>query len=383
MIPVLFAIPSMGLGGSELVMLNLLRGLDTRRFEAHLAMLTSTGDRIVDIPAHVAVHELGVDRARNAVIPLISLCWKIRPRAILSTSAHLNSAVVATRPFLPKRTALLTREGANITAPGSTTRARLLIYRHLYRRADAVICQSDAMKRELMRAFGLPGSKAIRIYNPVDFEQIWELARSEPDPYSDKGSRLVAVGRFSHEKGFDLLLQSMAMFRRVFPSSTLTLVGDGPDRSALEVMRDKLGMANCVHFVGSKRNPYPYIKHANLLVLPSRCEALPNVVLEAIALGTRVAATNCTAALREITHYTDLLHLACDTSSEALAKVMMHALAMKETRPSTAPEAHFVAEFGLKSVVKQYETAVLACIDPDLVHPSPSNTLAGQTAQID
>src|SRR5207245_6286319 len=62
----------------------------------------------------------------------------------------------------------------------------------------------------------------------------------------------------------------------------------------------ELHLESCVRFVGLRRNPYPFIKHADLLVLPSRNEAFPNVVLEAIALGTPVVATNCTPALSEI-----------------------------------------------------------------------------------
>ena len=382
MIPLLFAIPSMGLGGSELVMLNLLRGIDDRRFELHLTMIQATGDRIADIPRHIKVHDLGVKRARNAIVPLIALCWKIRPKAILSTSAHLNSAVIAARPFLPNPTALLTREGANITAPGSTSRTRLMIYRHLYRRSDAVICQSDAMREELIRAFGIPASKAVRIYNPVDIGQLSERADSEPNPYSGAGPAVVGVGRFSQEKGFDLLIESMAKVHRVFPNSSLTLVGDGPDCDALLSMREKLGLNAYIRFVGPKRNPYPYIKHANLLVLPSRCEALPNVVLEAIALGTPVVATNCTGALQEVAKYTTLLHLAQTTSVEALSAGIEHVLSIAKTKVSIAPESQFVAEFGLNSVVKQYENAILACIDPNLNRPSAA-TLTRQVADVE
>ena len=382
MIPLLFAIPSMGLGGSELVMLNLLKGIDNRRFQLHLAMIQATGDRIADIPTHIKVHDLGVKRARNAIVPLIALCWKIRPKAILSTSAHLNSAVIAARPFLPNPTALLTREGANITAPGSTSRTRLMIYRHLYRRSDAVICQSDAMREELIRAFGIPASKAVRIYNPVDIGQLSERADSEPNPYSGAGPAVVGVGRFSREKGFDLLIESMAKVHRVFPNSSLTLVGDGPDCDALLGMREKLGLNACIRFVGPKRNPYPYIKHANLLVLPSRCEALPNVVLEAIALGTPVVATNCTGALQEVARYTTLLHLAQTTSVEALSAGIEHVLSIAKTKVSIAPESQFVAEFGLNSVVKQYENAILACIDPNLHRPSAA-TLTRQVADVE
>jgi len=112
------------------------------------------------------------------------------------------------------------------------------------------------------------------------------------------------VGRFSQEKGFDLLLQWTPIVRRAVPTVLLTLVGDGPDLQALKIAQRELRVESCVGFVGLRGNPYPLIKHADLLVLPSRNEALSNVVLEALALGTPVAATKCTPALNEISKYT-------------------------------------------------------------------------------
>src|SRR6266571_703005 len=143
---ILFAIPSMVLGGSERVMLNLLHHLDGERFEPHVAVLERGSVWLQDAPPYVHVHELGVWRARRAVFPLAKLCWNLRPQAVLSTSAHLNAALVAARLFLPMDTSVLVREGADITSPHADCgRFRLLVYKHVYRRADVVICQSDYM----------------------------------------------------------------------------------------------------------------------------------------------------------------------------------------------------------------------------------------------
>src|SRR5438132_408199 len=151
---VLFAIPSMRQGGSERVLFTLLRHLDRSRFEPHLALLESDvlsknvpekyDVLLKSLPKDVTVHRLGVPRARYAVIPLVRLCWKLRPRVVLSMSAHLNSAMLSSRPLLPKSISLLAREGTNITSREVTTnRLRFACYKYLYRLADTVICQSD------------------------------------------------------------------------------------------------------------------------------------------------------------------------------------------------------------------------------------------------
>ena len=358
---VLFTVPSMVLGGSERVMLNLLHHIDTERFEPHVAVLERGGVWLQSAPPHVHVHELGVRRARRAVLPLARLCWKIRPRAILSTSAHLNTALVTARRLFPTGTSLLAREGADITSPhANCSYLRLFIYKHVYRRADVVVCQSDYMKNKLIRHFDLESTKVIRIYNPVDIDSIALLAGSEPNPFPDLGPKLVAVGRFSHEKGFDLLLRSTALVRQVIPTILLCLVGDGPDFSALKTAQRELHLESCVRFVGLRRNPYPFIKWANLLVLPSRNEALPNVILEAIALGTPVVTTNCTGALSEILSCTRQMRVAKHTTPAALAEEIISALS--HAWPKVAPGPQFTARFGVRAVTREYERVLEHCI---------------------
>jgi glycosyltransferase involved in cell wall biosynthesis len=353
---VLFAIPSMALGGSQRVMLNLLHQIDTERFEPHVAVLERGGVWLQDIPSHIPVHELGVRRARRAVFPFARLCRKIKPHAVLSTSAHLNTALITARPLLPRETRLLTREGADLTSGHAfCSHFRLWVYKHVYKRADLVICQSDYMKEALIRQFGLVRDKVVRIYNPVDIDSIRMLAESESKPFPDMGPNLVAVGRFSHIKGFDLLLQCTPLIRRAVPTAILTLVGGGPDFLPLRGAQHELGLESCVRFVGVRRNPYPFIKHADLLVLPSRNEALPNVVLEAIALGTPVVATNCTGAMSEIWNCTRRMRVAKDTAPAALAAEIIAALADTAVRPKGAPEPQFQARFGVHAVTREYE----------------------------
>jgi glycosyltransferase involved in cell wall biosynthesis len=351
-------------------MLNLLHHIDKERFEPHVAVLDRGSVWLQDAPSHVKVHELGVLRARRAVFPLARLCRKIRPQAVLSTSAYLNTTVMTTRALLPKGTSralfyeggdVLTYEGEDIIsaqARGACGRFRFFIYKHVYRGADLVICQSDYMKEQLIRQFGLEPTKVVRIYNPVDIDAITQLAEAQPRPLPDAGPNLVAVGRFSHEKGFDLLLQCTPLVRQAIPTAVLTLVGDGPDLSALRVAQRELRLESGVRFAGLRRNPYPLIKHADLLVLPSRSEALPNVVLEAIALGTPVVATDCTPALGEISSCTRRLRVAKDTTPAALAAEIIHALANSTGRPKAGPEPQFEARFGIRHVIRQYEQAL-------------------------
>lgn len=340
-------------------MLNLLRHIDTERFEPHLSMLEPQGMATEAIPGFVEVHDLGVRRARSAAVPIAKLCWKLKPNIVFSMSAHLNSAIVASQPLLPKRTALVVREGCDLTAPHwAPGPLRWLVYKHAYQRANLVICQSECMKQDLVRQFKLDARKVVRIYNPIDVEAITAQAAAEPNPFSGSGPNLVAVGRLSSEKGFDLLLKSLPLILTAVPKVTATVVGDGPDMPRLKAAGQKLGLGSVLRFVGPRRNPFPFLKHADLLVLPSRSEAMPNVVLEAIALGTTAVATNCTRALSEVLSCTRRLRVARDRTPEALADEVISALTRAPARCGSI-EPQFEERFGVRAVIQQYEHAFL------------------------
>ena len=364
---ILFAIPSMGPGGSERVLSTLLRHLNRSEFEPHLALLKRPigsksfpkgFDALLEtLPPDVTVHSLGVSRARYATFSIARLCWRVRPSMVFSMSAYLTSAVLSCRLFLPKGIRLLAREGANVMSRDVTTNwLRFACYKHLYRLADRIICQSDSMKHQFVRDFGLAPEKLTRIYNPVDIDFVRIQADKESTPFSGRGPHLLAVGRLFPEKGHDLLLMCMPKIRDAFSDATLTIVGAGPLESALEQQRARLRLDGCVRLVGFQRNPYPFLKGADLLVLTSQHEALPNVVLEALALGRTVVATNCCGALREIANTTARLKIASDRTPDSIASEIVRAInELREAPLSPAPDAQFVECFGLAKLISAYE----------------------------
>jgi glycosyltransferase involved in cell wall biosynthesis len=354
------------MGGAERVMLNVLRHIDRERFEVHLTTLTPGVMPVEDLLGFVEIHDIGVRRARWASLPVTKLCWKLKPDVILSMSAHLNSVIVASRPLLPRDTALFVRETSDITSPQRAPgRLKSMIYKRAYQRADLIICQSEAMKNDLVRHFEVARSKVLRIYNPVDLEEIIALAESEPNPFCAPGPNLVAVGRLCNEKGFDILLKATCRIVSAVPNVRVTVIGEGPDLPALKAEQQRLGLERAVRFAGPRRNPFPFLKHADLLVLPSRSEAMPNVVLEAIALGTPVVSTNCTGALSELSSCTRLLRVARDTTPEALALEVLSALSCTSPKQQWV-EPEFEERFAVRNVVRQYEHAFLQRSAPQL-----------------
>src|SRR5436309_8776796 len=111
---------------------------------------------------------------RYALPAIIRIVRKIKPQTVLSTVVHLNVLLMLAKPFLPRGTRLLLREGiipsAFIAQDTRWPRLWIWLYRHLYKRADRIICLSDSMVNDFVERFGLSREQLVRIYNPVDAE---------------------------------------------------------------------------------------------------------------------------------------------------------------------------------------------------------------------
>jgi glycosyltransferase involved in cell wall biosynthesis len=357
---VLFLMPNLGGGGAERVIVTLLRHLDRSRIEPHLALVKATGPYLKEVPADVPLYNLNAKRVRHALPGMIRLSWKLRPHAIHSAMCELNLATVLSKPFLPPGLRLLLREDSSPSAQNAQGRKhpRLWnwLYRRFYPRADRILCVGDYVLDDLADNFGVPRSKLARIYNSVDVDLTRRLAEAGGSHYCGKGLHLVAAGRLSKEKGLDVLLDAMPLVQASIPDADLTLVGEGPLQRELMAQRQQLGLGEAVRLVGFQPNPYPYIKQADLLVLPSRFEGLPLVVLEALALGTPVVASDCPGALREVLGSCPMAHLVRPSDPEALAEAIV-AAANFATRalPPDQRLGAFLMPFDAKHVVRDYE----------------------------
>ena len=133
------------------------------------------------------------------------------------------------------------------------------------------------------------------IHNPVDEQELRALADSESAELQD--DYIIHVGRFNRQKRHDRLLEAFAKLKT---DINLVLLGEGKLEPEIRAMVDELGLTRRVVFMGFQQNPYPFIKRAKALVLPSDVEGLSTVLQEAICLGTPVIATDCPGGMREI-----------------------------------------------------------------------------------
>lgn len=354
-IKILFLLPSLETGGAERVTATLLRHIDRTRFSPHLALLKAAGPLLSDLPEDIEPIDLKRSRVRQAVGAIVRTVRSLRPEIVFSSMGHVNAALLLARPLLPSGTRLIARETIVVSRnsrEGLFGLLRPFIYRTLYPRFETVICQSGDMRDDLVKAFSLPPENLRIIPNPVDIDRIIRLAdEGPPPPRPSDRTFLVFAGRLTRQKGVDLLLRALAVLPR--KTRHLAILGDGPEKPALQRLAKELGIADEVVFSGMKENPYPYIRSADLLVMPSRYEGFPNILLEAGACGTPVTAFRCPGGVNEI--ITEGLNgtLAEPENVVELAAAIDQAAAVgwEEKRIR-----EFVQErFGAREITKRYE----------------------------
>jgi glycosyltransferase involved in cell wall biosynthesis len=352
-------IPHLGGGGAERVTSLLARRLPAEKYEVHLGLITRAEAGREALPASVHIHALGARRVRTGAIRLLRLVRSLKPDLILSGMAHLNFLVLLLRPFFPRGTRVLVRQNGTISttlAFGGVPWYTRELYRLLYRRADGVICQTQSMAEDMARELGTSEKLLAVLPNPVDVEEIRASINAISSPQTGPGPCLLAVGRLSREKGFDLLLKAMVLVRREFPQASLLIAGVGPEEAALKAECHALGLDEAVCFAGYVDRPWTLFSEATLFVLPSRHEGLPNALLEAAAAGLPIVALPASVGVAELLRDQPGVWLAPEITAEALAASLLAAL--HSLRPGERFTHLFVENFRMDRAIQAYKLLI-------------------------
>ena len=161
-----------------------------------------------------------------------------------------------------------------------------------YRRPDHIVAVSEGLRRRLTEDLGVPSSRVSVIPNPVDLVRIQEEARRSAPDYAT-GDFVLGVGRLTSNKGFDLLIRAAARLFEEGCPLRLVIVGDGEERKPLRELARQLGIGHLVEMPGYEPSPWRLMSRAVAVAVPSRQEGFSNVIIEAMACGAPVVATEC------------------------------------------------------------------------------------------
>ncbi len=298
---ILFIIPNLGGGGSERVLVTLLANIDRVKFEPILLVVKKEGRYKDDIPKDIEVIDLNASQLRYAIFKIVKSIKSIKPDIVYSTLGHLNLVIAMIRPFFSKQIAFVARESNTVSSHNQQERYPKLfdwLFRKVYNNLDLIINQSKYMKNDLIKNYYIDENKIKVIYNPVDFKKIEESIDADNKILFDKDKiNLLCVGKLAYEKGYDILIEAVAKLDDNF---FITILGEGGEEESLKKLAKERGVSQKINFIGFVQNPYSYMSQADMLLLPSRYEGLPNVILEAQACGKPAITFDAPGGMREI-----------------------------------------------------------------------------------
>lgn len=264
-----------------------------------LMTLDSRGPISKEIPEDCVHIDIGVRRTRQGLWKLIVGLKKHQPEVIISAQTHLNVLLIIAR-FLagyPRKLIVVEHITFNeeIIYKGKwSERIRPLLIRFFYPFADKVVAVSPASAKSIYQYAKLKKRVDV-VWNGLDLDKIQKNA-SQPasHPWVSNGDfRLIlGMGRLSRQKNFSDLLRAFASLEPK-ENYRLLILGEGPEERALLLLASELGIQKYVEFMGFIENPYPFLAQADLFVLPSKWEGFANVVIESLACGTPIVATDC------------------------------------------------------------------------------------------
>jgi glycosyltransferase involved in cell wall biosynthesis len=308
-IRVLFGIPQLDHGGPDRVFFELLRGMDRSRFKPLLMCQVPGGyywERLPpDVDRIVLPLDSGKGRKKYPVFSLARAVNNFAPQMVVTTLSMIFTAALGKvtkhlpMPLIIRPANHLTANAWELlqTSPLRHSVSFIASIATLYI-ADHVICQSNGLRKDFMR-YGPIRTKSSVIPNPVDIDEILCRARESCNPPRGNPS-IVAVGRLMRQKGFDLLIKAIRSLIERYPRLYLTILGEGPERSELDYLVRSLELEKHVSMPGVTDNPWRIMQRSDLIVSSSRYEGLPNAVLEALACGKPVVATDCPGGIREL-----------------------------------------------------------------------------------
>jgi len=300
---VLFFLPSISGGGAERVSIQFINFLLSAGYEVHIATFSADSNEHWLINNNNAkMILLNKARLSRNLFSIIKTIHKLKPNYVYSTFAHINFYLCLIKPILFfYQFKLIIREANMPFANIASSKYKMLYkfgYKYLYLFSNSLIVTSHVMRDEFKGINKCLLGKISIIRNPIDVSRIQQSSFSEERLFSEEYINLISVGRLTYQKGYDILInwfkdQDLSKFH-------LSILGEGPDANSLMTLVKNLGLEKSVTFLGFQENPYPWVAQADCLLLFSRWEGLPNVVLESLALNTPVLSSSTAGGIGEI-----------------------------------------------------------------------------------
>ena len=373
-IRLLYVHPTIAFGGAERTTATLLEKLDKSVFD--VLFITKKGvfhplpaERVLYID-DLGIHDgfAGIRSLINDTKIMLQLIKRERPDIVFGMLHYACIMLSITKIFLRDNVRIITsprtpsREAVRFYCGQRTADKALwnFMIRFFCRYSDQIVVASEGIKEECITEYRAKRNKVVTINNSINARSVM-ISSLEPIDAARYPDHFIisTAGRLSAEKNMAVLLKAFALLRRDLRAK-LWIVGEGPERPHLESLAAGLNIVDDIVFWGFQENPYRFIKKSDIFVHTSLFEGFGNIILEAMACGVPVIATDCPFGPREIINSGENGVLVPVSDEGALAKALKMVLENKEAGKRLVENAHKrVLEFTPERMVSRYEDVFL------------------------
>lgn len=311
-------------GGAERVTIDYLTHLDKEKFEPIVFVLRKRGSLLSELPNDINVVFASEDgkRGRFEIFKILRLLFKeAKDVNVIVGTLELTTTYLATLvgKLLGKPSVGWVHTILKYFPPANS-KAHKLLSGIFYPLLNSVVCVSNGIEEDIVSRYPNLKGKTLILYNPIPIEEIVKKGSQHIDIIDSP--IILGVGRLVPEKNFGLLISAHEILVRKGIKNNLIILGEGEERERLENLIKELNLTNSVSLLGFQKNPYKYIKNADIFALSSNLEGFAIVIAEALALGTPVVSTDCPSGPGEILKGGEFGKLVPPGNPVALAKAL-------------------------------------------------------------
>jgi glycosyltransferase involved in cell wall biosynthesis len=299
-------IGSMRMGGAERASLNLVNEFASRGIRCDLILVHEEGEFLADVHPDVHIVPLGKGRTLFSGFALRRYLRSFRPRVMIASQTHVQLLALWACKKASVKVPLILNEHSTFSTNHPLSSMKSIVIRKLakrwFPRANVITAVSEGVRNDLLNVFPELKDMTVIIYNPVINQALLDKSKEEIElPWNDDPSipMVMAAGRLVADKNFDVLIKAVAMARKT-RRICLVILGEGEEKYNLSHVAQQAELGEDISLYGYTKNPYAWMRKADLFVLSSRREGLPMVLIEAMATGCKVVSTDCPSGPREI-----------------------------------------------------------------------------------
>ncbi len=372
-VKILHVLDSLGVGGTERMLVEVIKGLDEKRFEHAICCITRLGELAGRLPEGVKCYDMGKGARRDFLMPvkLAQLMHRLRPDIVHTRNwAGIDGALACLLERSPRL--VHSEHGRDLPYIHFEPARRKMIRRLVYHLADAVFSVSGELRDYYCRETGfapermrvIPNGVDVRRFNAADGHGARQELGIEVDDFV-----IGVVARLSATKDLLTLARAFARLYRAQrePRLKLLIVGDGEARAELENFAVEQGLTCAIILAGAREDVPRLLRAMDVFALPSLSEGMPGAILEAMAASLPVVATKV-GATPELVTDGETGFLVAPRADEEMAERLSLLLADRElARKLGAAGRQLVQrDYSLEVMLQRYEELYLSSVSHEL-----------------